>query len=634
MPIEHVSNHAEVHWSPFVPPEEKKSSMVTKIAIAALSAFVATLVTSTICVAIFNPVALASTAIIVSACFVSLAAGILLGYAFKSLKNHLEVDDLPFFIHHPEEDIEPDEKFELEATAGTPQEINAISKGLTNPGCSCFMNALLQNAFSLDVMATFITESLRLISENEELALSNPLLKTPYAKIEQPKGMSFQEYNKLRERLLAEKETTIEKTRPKFITLTPQTVQEVINKHFGDSFEIANFYKALTLKDAASYALTVINKWRAKENISIQEAKLLRVALIKLMNREAIIELKEKTIQQTTTKKSTAKPLYAYILERQKMADAQKNLKAKKPKYGVFKIKHHEKHKAALHKAVAKKLSAEMKPKPKTEISSRWIIPGIDTDMKISSSIQECPNEFFSLLISSLQELTKSTAPTTIRIERKDTAFRLSDNEAETPAFSETLKILEAEKVGHEDHVIMIKTPLGSHTEIDLASLDDYNYCETKVRAIDDDFFDKSQAALKEQFGVVSSKRTFDFALPQNLIIQSKIFEQGDDDELLKMKHVKFKFTDEEALRITFPASEINPLEKSYELKSFVVHQGSSIHGGHYVNYTRVTRDNGTSFWINQNDSESSPVSWSEVRYILNGKSRIAAPCTFAFTAL
>lgn len=631
MSTESLKANGDLEWSPFVPPSSQKNSAITKAAIAALSIFVSTLVISTVCVAIFNPVALASTAIIVTACFVSVAAGAVIGYALKSLKNLLEDDDFSFTRPDFEAPEEVEETFSLDASCGTPEEINAVSKGLTNPSCNCFMNAMLQNIFSLEDVGTFILEKLQEISQNEELGDVNPFDEEPYVTVKKPVGMSSEDFVAFEAKLKAKKDRLIEKNEFKIKEYVSLPLDVVLDLHIKDTKKIAEFYKSLCLKDAASFSLAIINKWRSKESISEKEATLLRLSLIKLMNRKLTCELKEVIPVVSAAKKAlgTKQDSSAHLYK-------VKFGKTNKP-ISISKVAAHRRLKAIAAKTMAlQKKDLKAKPiKPQKVAALEWQVPGFDKEMKISISSQECPSEFYNMLISSIQELTHSASPSTIQVNRRYSAFRISDDPAATPPFSEALKIDGADKDLVENQAMLMKDITGHGTEVDLTSHAlsslDFNGLD---RLENTDYFGADQAALKELHPKVSSRMTYAVTLPDNLLMQTKhTLYNAETDALEKTRHVRFKFTDQEALKITLPASAFVASAKTYQLRSFVVHEGKSAQSGHYVNYMKVDRADGTSYWIKQNDSTSSPVSFAEVKYLFSGKSSSKAPCALAFTA-
>lgn len=631
MSTESLKANGDLEWPPFVPPSSQKNSAITKAAIAALSIFVSTLVISTVCVSIFNPVALASTAIIVTACFVSVAAGSVIGYALKSLKNLLEDDDFSFTRPDFEAPEEVEETFSLDASCGTPEEISAVSKGLTNPSCNCFMNAMLQNIFSLEDVGAFILEKLQEISQNEELGDVNPFDEEPYVTVKKPVGMSSEDFIAFEATLKAKKDQLIEKNEFKIKEYVSLPLDLVLDEHITDSKKIAEFYKSLCLKDAASFSLAIINKWRSKESISAKEATLLRLSLVKLMNRKLTCELKEVIPVVSAAKKALGTKQDNSALS-YKVKFGKKNKTT-----SLGKITAQKRLKAIAAKTLTQqKKDLKAKPlKPQKVAALEWQVPGFDKEMKISTSSQECPSEFYNMLISSIQELTHSVSPSIIQVNRRYSAFRVSDDPAATPLFSEALKIDGADKDLVENQGMLIKDITGHGTEVDLTSLVlsslDLNGLD---RIEDTDYFSQDQAALKAQHPKVSSRMSYAVTLPDNLLMQTKhTFYNAENDALVKAKHIRFKFTDQEALQITVPSSPLVATAKTYKLRSFVVHEGKSAQSGHYVNYMKVDRTDGTSYWIKQNDSTSSPISFDEVKYLFSGKSSSKAPCALAFKA-
>lgn len=631
MNTESLNANADLEWSPFVPPSSQKNSAITKAAIAALSIFVSTLVISTVCVAIFNPVALASTAIIVTACFVSVAAGAVIGYALKSLKNILEDDDFSFATPDFEAPQDVEETFPLDASCGKPEEIEAASKGLVNPSCNCFMNAMLQNIFSLEDVGTYILEKLQEISQNEDLAAANPFDEEPYVCVKRPAGMSSQDFIAYEAKLKASKEKLIQKNEFEIKDYVSLPIELVLEEHIKDSKKIAEFYKSLCLKDAASFSLAIINKWRAKESISAKEATLLRLSLVKLMNRKLTCELKEVIPIVTAAKKALG-------TKQDTSALAYKFKCGKKNKsVSIAKIGAQKRLKALAARAlVLEKRDLKAKPlKPQKVATLEWIVPGFDKEMKISVSSQECPSEFYNMLISSIQELTHSSSPSTIQVNRRYSAYRVSADPEATAPFSEALKIDGADKVLVENQGMILKELEGHDTEVDLTSLVNTSLDINGLDRLEDtNYFGADQADLKDQHPVVSSRMSYAVNLPDNLLMQTKhTLYNPRTDSPEKARHIRFKFTDPEALKITIPASALVATSKTYELRSFVVHQGRSAQSGHYVNYMKVDRADGTSFWIKQDDSSSSPVSLAEVKYLFSGKSNLSAPCALAFKA-
>lgn len=637
MAIDRSSPNAELQWSPFVPPDEKKTSAITKAAIAALTIFVSTLIVATVCVAIFNPVALASTAIIVTSCFVSVAAGCVLGYAFKSLKNYLEDDGTPLFDRASFANAE--EHFELESNAGTLEEVAKASQGLTNPGSNCFMNALLQNIFTSQCIGKFVMESLQHIAFDDKFADVNPFDHLdPIISIPKPKGMSDKDYAQFKARLLTNKETIIEKHKFKLELPASLNIDDVLESCFSSVDKMEKLYTAITFKQAASYAFTILTKWQARETISSQEAILLRISLVKLINAEVRCEIEE---VRAKTKNPSAKAMMKKAQEEVLgYKIARKKLQVKYPfnprlRYlvPISKAIAHFNSKAKTHHLGPKVALKTFKTTSQPVV--KWDLPGINSGLKIHHDVQECPGELFNTLLSSLEELTGKKAPSTIRIQRTENVFRLPTEGTDETYFDESLRIHAATKVIDEDNILSIKGPEGDGATVNLSDLSDvFENIFSRDEEQNKDFYNKDMPELKTQHPVVSTKRTYQVQLPESLMMQCKLSHMNHGNEGKKIKNVKFAFSDEDSLKITIKANALIPEDKTYQLRSFVCHKGFGSQSGHYINYTKVDREDGSSYWIKHDDSTCSPASLAEVKALLNGRSSYTSPCVFNFKSV
>lgn len=494
--------------------QESKMSTITKVAIGALVVFIATIVTVPTCLAVFTVATPALIGIIVPSLFITFISGGICGsWVYQTVQNWLKEDDVSnIFSSTVVDDVDAMEGVSPELKA----EIAQVAHGIPNPSCNCFMNAMLQNMFSFDDLSKYFVEKLDQIAKDESLAKTNLCAFDPaLVNVEKPTDdMSDEDYK-------AYKAQQIALIKPwDLIDVELTSIEDVIEAHFSSKEKIDQFYMGISVKDAASYALAIINKWRSKKDLSYEEAQLLRVALIKVMNLRMIINIKK-----PATKDS------------------------------------------------------------KVEVDKK--IPGIDHGIRIDSNRQECPGDFFTSLIESLENLTKSSSPSKIKIEKK----------LETPGSSSSPVITNE---GIPILRIRIET---SGSEVDLAD-----------------------------FPALFAANTSDAGDKMDLPEQSLIMQAGLPDlEGKKLKKIKFKFSDEENLRIHFPVSEMNKTEKTYELKSFVVHTGKTPYFGHYINYTKITRDDGTNYWICQDDSVCFLTSVDTVKSILNGTKKQYGPAILTF---
>lgn len=552
---------------PFIT-EDKSQDTTTKVAIAALLICVFTLIAAPASIAIFNPtVAIAATIVGVS-CLVCIIAGIVFGI-FLTQDNQLATS----YPYLDTQESFYDDSFIKRETSVSLQEVQQYSQGLANPSCNCFMNAMLQNIFSLDVLGDYIITSLETLKQ--DAFNTNPFLKTFDIHLVQNEGESNQAFQKRKQNLMKQ----YKNHKPSCITITETNLTDVLKTHFQNKQSIEAFYKALTLKKAATYALEIIKKWRLKQPISFDEAKLLRVAVIKLFNKSPVLVFHNDTPPSDSSF------------------------------WGMFFKKDHT--------------------------PPLWEFPGIDRDLKIDCTKQECPAEFFTQFLSSLQELTKTPSPSSFKIDRIDKGYRINDA-AGDDWFATRLQVYE--KQASENTTLMIHSLLEGQTELNLADLGPFEQSYQKMQSYfeDQSFFRENRppASGLQTDDLIHSETSYRIKLPEQLFMQIKVNNPDSQKDRGGKRKIALKFTDEKNFRIT-TKSTLDLKPKTYELQSFVVHKGYSTRSGHYVNYIKHTRSDGSSFWIEQNDALSTPVDLSIIQSLLKGqKGPYMTPYMLAFKSV
>lgn len=511
MPLENIHNPDSSRVVHHPLQDESSDASIAKVAIAALLVCALTLTAATASIAIFNPTVAIAATIVAVACLICTIAGMILGISLNQCLNENNDYSNPYIRGQQAfEEQSSSVGISLKPASDVKQEeVAAYSQGLPNPSSNCFMNAMLQNAFSLDQLGTYITTSLETISQDPSQN-KNPFLDDFSIVLPQDKGESNDALEARKQPLKGQYSTQ----RPQFITIKEHTLESVLNTYFKNKDCFDDFYKALSLKDAATYALAIIKKWRSKTLISSDEAKLLRVALIKLMNKQLSLEFN----------RNGTNPI--------------------------------------------------------------WRFPGINQGVKINFGAQECPAEFFGQLIDSLEELTKSSpSPCSLKV---------------------TEIVKGSQKQSSRNTPLIIYSIKSTQTSLDLGSLTE----------IEDTYQKRANTSYK-------------VTLPEEMIMQIKL------NNLNQKKKIKLQFTDENNLRITLASQALSIQSKTYQLESFVVHRGFGTTSGHYINYIKKTRPDGSSFWIEQNDRYSRSIDSAAIKELLNGeKGPYMTPYMLAFKAV
>jgi Ubiquitin carboxyl-terminal hydrolase len=174
------------------------------------------------------------------------------------------------------------------------EEIAKHFKGLTNPGCNCFMNASIQALFQDADIATHMMNQLAFIL-SDDFEDSNPATRF-IEKYSIDTKLKSDDQLAQRVRLQSAKDSELAKI------IDSKDYKEHtarLESYELDKIDISTdkkrrqVFMSMTLKEAAKVAQTLLTKWQAGGDLSSNEAKIFRLSLMKLMNRPSQIVLKE-----------------------------------------------------------------------------------------------------------------------------------------------------------------------------------------------------------------------------------------------------------------------------------------------------------------------------------------------------
>lgn len=251
-----------------------------------------------------------------------------------------------------------------------------------------------------------------------------------------------------------------------------------------------------------------------------------------------------------------------------------------------------------------------------TKEEAKWRIPGLNTsDYSIYSFRQDEAGNFARKLIENLDNLTASENPLNLDYTRISQGYRLPD--AEHTFFDDALKI-EAAKKTSEYKQLGLTVTRNAQNRFQLDHQDIFSEFRTYRKEASS--LEKAYECLPgTQVGqTISEIHTYSLEMPEKLFLHV----QASFDTIHKFEYVRLQFTDPQNLTITYPENEAKEGTQTYKLKSFTVHTGQSVNSGHYYAYSRFTREDGTDYWIKQNDSSVTAVSVHEVKHVLSGNSR------------
>lgn len=449
------------------------------------------------------------------------------------------------------------------------EEIASFPKGLNNPSGNCFMHASLQTLFQNKEVATMLLEQLQTIAESEKYHTKQAI---------DPKDCTLLfENSKDQADLLAHKDAMIAdlvKDRRIFEikALASYDLAEVLKIDLSSDENLAQIYMTCSLKEAAKWSHALIAKWQSGEEISKKESTLMRLSLIKLMNRPNSIVLDKTSFLSLTTYKA-----------RWKIPGL----------HGDFNIR------PEIHEDAC--------------LFTRNVLESLDS---LSHAINP--------------DLKESGIA--IKISRKIKAFKkpapVEEGQEEVPLFDPSLAIDGAE-------LDYIQKLIAVHPEAKgtLFQLDDLGFL-SQYQSHDKPSvtYKASENIPGTNVGdTVSERYIYKITLPTTLITSLNIFDftkQGGT----KHAQTSVKFTDDENLTITYPKSTFFDEDQTYRLDSFVVHSGTTLRAGHYFSFTRKQRSDGTSYWMKQNDNEITPCTCHEALQFLRGSTHYINPFMLIFS--
>jgi hypothetical protein len=336
------------------------------------------------------------------------------------------------------------------------------------------------------------------------------------------------------------------------------SLEDVLTLDLRASLPLVRLYMTVSIKQTGEYAYALLSKWQSKTPLTANETRLLRLSLVKLMNRQANIKLKP------------AKGLLPDVAE--------------------------------------------------------WILPGLNSEnLSILASKMEEANEFSRVLIDSLDELTAPLLegsphnPLKTKVTQEVKAFRLPTEGSGLAYFDPSLHIEGAVKrTSHWDTTWQVTVSDGSKYRLDNLSFFSAYASRNKPQVT----YQKDENIPNTAIGdTVSETISYAVTLPSKVMMWIQAGDTGYALGEVSTKHKKteLEFTDADRLSVTLPASCLFADPSIYLLTSFTVHRGPSLMAGHYYSYSRKTRDNGTDYWVKQNDSTVTACPVSEVKAVLAG---------------
>lgn len=170
------------------------------------------------------------------------------------------------------------------------EEILRFPKGFSNPSSNCFMHATLQAVFQNPTFASIILTQLETIAYSDKYHQRQPITSTDIPVTYNPVSTDAD--------VLKKQQAAIEnlrKTHDAFrINLFQSYDFDFILTNLNSFEQLIQLYLSCSLKDAACYSHALLSKWQKGSMLNIKESALLRLSLIKLMNRRAKISVCQK----------------------------------------------------------------------------------------------------------------------------------------------------------------------------------------------------------------------------------------------------------------------------------------------------------------------------------------------------
>lgn len=447
-----------------------------------------------------------------------------------------------------------------------PQDITSLPKGLSNPGRNCFMHASLQAVFQDQTFSSAILSQLKTIAESDQYNQPMPLFDktTTIICTNQDEKSDLLEHKD-------EAIQALQKTCP-LLTIKPfasYAFSEISKLNFYDINNLINVFITCSFKQAADYSYNLLSQWQNGSMLSANESILLRLSLIKLMNRPSTIRLSKTTTSSATT--------YTADL-------------------------------------ILPGINTDFSINPSSdEDASLFIINVLESLDHLSHSISP----------------SIAPAPHMISIQRQIQAYKLPQTEDGVTACDPSL-IIEGAHAQYTQR-LSVHHPESTSYNFKLNDLSFLNpYRSHTKKAVT---YKSGENLPSTNIGdTVSETYEYKVIMPQKLITSLKIFDYS-QLQSVKHRTTRVTFTDETNLTITFSKQDFFDQDLTYKLDSFIVHNGYSLRSGHYFTYTRVkSKVDQSYFWIKQNDGTVEPCHPHEPLSILKGGQAYINPVVLIFS--
>lgn len=598
----------------------------------------------------------------------------------------------------------------------------ASREGLTNPGNNCFMNATIQMMFSHHDLASSFLSALDAIAKDEGLRGRNPSFMANYTYKEYDilEGKYKSKHFKNKEQMDAELPALLAPHQRNLeLDLAPFTlgadkdamIKEVIafakrkplegpdlkieggvNSFLQSPKNIEKLFVSLTIPEAAEIAKSILITWRKgssaspKQSISLDEAKLLRLSLVKLFAKSTEIEVFHQAFSAhdlETRRHRNDKKLFKHtkldhVLVTPLNADGSKKdfkdtlIIEKNPdgvilrayKFDMTPVdfsesgldaanleallgKKYDDEKAKFEQSDLRlELFEEMNDQEAVVAGGRNVFVAKDESETIAAvidrgSLKMIPKKTSSVKIPSIHSDEQITIFHSQQVDSGEFFMQLADAliSLKPDSLNSSLIDISRQSLDYRAPVegqeafspeLRKETPPVIHR---------YKYPRFELKLIKENqrgHYRFDDAGNFEDYRTYKAPKNthineFTITLPSQLIFSCS---NGDQNGAQRGKRFgdRFKFTNPKTLEIDLKDIGSNKASSRYKLSSFTVHIGSGIGSGHYVQYERKTGSDGLDYWICHDDSSKSIVELKRIEDMLNGKSGTATPNLFLFT--